>query len=74
MMGFGFLGLLLLILFFIVLGVAAVWLVGLVFSNKSKITLTPSGSGMTARQILDQRYARGEITREEYDLMKKDLQ
>jgi putative membrane protein len=28
----------------------------------------------TARQILDQRYAGGEITREEYEQMKRDLE
>jgi putative membrane protein len=28
----------------------------------------------TAREILDQRYARGEITREQYQQMKQDLE
>lgn len=31
-------------------------------------------SGHTAREILDRRYARGEISREEYQQMKKDLE
>ena len=31
-------------------------------------------SGATAREILDRRYARGEISREEYQQMKKDLE
>ncbi len=29
---------------------------------------------MSAREILDQRYARGEISREQYEAMKRDLQ
>jgi putative membrane protein len=29
--------------------------------------------GSTALEILNQRYARGEITREQYDLMKRDI-
>lgn len=31
------------------------------------------GRGETALQILDKRYARGEINREEYDRMKREL-
>ena len=31
-------------------------------------------AGPTAREILDRRYARGEIGREEYQQMKKDLE
>ncbi|MHB1514099.1 MAG: SHOCT domain-containing protein [Acidiferrobacteraceae bacterium] len=34
---------------------------------------TPKGEG-SARDILDRRYARGEITREEYQRMGKDLE
>ena len=32
------------------------------------------GSGETSREVLDRRYARGEITREEYQQMRKDLE
>ena len=32
------------------------------------------GRGPTARQILDQRYARGEITKEQYEEMKRTLE
>ena len=32
-----------------------------------------AASPQTAREILDQRYARGEITREQYQQMKQDL-
>ena len=33
-----------------------------------------SGPGETPREVLDRRYAHGEITREEYQLMRKDLE
>lgn len=32
------------------------------------------GAGATPREELDRRYARGEITREEYQQMRKDLE
>jgi putative membrane protein len=32
-----------------------------------------SGAGETALDILKKRYARGEITKDEYDNMKKDI-
>ena len=34
----------------------------------------PRGRKESAREILDRRYARGEISREEYQQMKKDLE
>jgi putative membrane protein len=33
----------------------------------------PGGRPESARDILDQRYARGELTKEQYDQMKRDL-
>lgn len=41
-----------------------------VWSHKSEGN---AGSGSGAVDILDQRYARGEITREEYQRMREDL-
>lgn len=77
MMGFGFLGLLLMLFFWIGLIALAIWAVkGLFPSSKSSESFhtDPSGQGPSARQILDQRYARGEISREQYELMKRDLE
>ena len=72
MMGFGMgIGMLLMALFWIILIAGAVWLVSILFK-----TGRPPGNdnrGLTPREILDQRYARGEITREQYEIMKKDL-
>lgn len=47
--------------------VLVVWLV-------RQVSAPPTGTTVAPREILDQRYARGEITREEFELMKKDLQ
>lgn len=38
---------------------------------RGKTGIPPSSSG--ARQILDERYAKGEIDRQQYEQMKKDL-
>lgn len=69
MMGFGmlFMG-----LFWLLLIGGAVWLAAALF----QIGRPPQNQGysQTAQQILDERYARGEITREQYDLMKRDLE
>lgn len=55
-------------LFWIVIVVLAVWLV---------IHLTRRTAGSSSQQnaldILNQRYARGEISKEEYERMKKDI-
>ena len=69
MMGFGMIGGM--FLFWIVLIVLAVLLVrGLFQTNSSSGTNQP----LLARQILEQRYARGEINQEQFRLMLKDLQ
>lgn len=69
--GMGF-GLLFMVLFGVGLIALAVWLVGMLFPHISR-RATPSEQAPSARQILDQRYARGEINREEYELMKQDM-
>lgn len=73
MMGFGLLGLLLMFFFWIGLIALAVWAVKALFPSGKTSQGDPSSPGPSARQILDQRYARGEIDREQYELMKRDL-
>lgn len=66
------LALLFVLLFAVGLIALAVWVVSLLFPRGSR----PMAGGVqtpTAREILDQRYARGEISREEYAQMKQDL-
>jgi putative membrane protein len=70
--GFGLGGLLMMLLFWGVLVALAVWLVGALFPR----AVRPAASGergLTARHILDRRYARGEITRQQYELIKQEI-
>ncbi len=72
MMGVGFIWML---LFWSGLIVLAVWLIGVLFPTKPH----PSSSNMSdtqvrARDILDQRYTRGELSREQYDEMCKTIE
>jgi len=60
------------ILFWVGLIVGAVWLAQALLNGGR--TSASTGNTLSAKQILDQRFARGEITREQYDLMKEDLQ
>ena len=72
--GSGIFGLIFMVFFWGGLIALAVWLVrGLFGNNGQPSPTTPAGSGLSAEAILDERYARGEITREQYELMKSDL-
>ncbi len=75
MMGFGLIGVVLMILFWGGLILGAVWLVRAVFQNGTQSgSRTQSTEDQNAREILDRRYARGELTREQYEVMRKDLE
>ena len=69
--GIGPLRLLLLLIFWGGLILLAVLLVRGLFREGGSKRSSPQP--LSAREILDQRYARGEITREEYELIKKDI-
>lgn len=71
-MGLGVVGLLLMILLWGGVIALAVWLVGVLFPQ-AKRPGAASGHELTAREILDRRYARGEIGRQEYELMRETL-
>lgn len=74
MMGFGIIGIGMMggmLLFWAILIVLAVLLMRGLFQSKSSVNTDQPTS---ARQILDQRYARGEITQEQYRLMLNDIQ
>ncbi len=70
-MGFGGIGLLLMLLFWGSLIFGGVWLVKALFNSGQGGPVAPRQP--SAREILDQRYARGEISREEYEQIKADL-
>ncbi|MEA3439476.1 MAG: SHOCT domain-containing protein [Chloroflexota bacterium] len=79
-MGFGWWGLLFMFLFWGGLILLAIWAVRTIFqSNRQppvsslERNLTALDRNPTAREILDQRYARGEITREQYKTMMEDI-
>lgn len=74
-MGFGLLGLLTMLLFWGGLIFLAVWLVRTILSKNSthNSSSMQKRDGSNAHEILAQRYARGEITREQYEIMKRDI-
>jgi putative membrane protein len=71
-MGFGLTGLLFMFLFLVGVIVLAIWLVSALFPHTARPTALDD-QDLSARQILDRRYARGEITREQYKTMKQDI-
>ena len=73
-MGFGFGGIFLMVLFWIIIIAGAIWLIKWIFSGTGT-TLIPPGArhNSSARDILDERYAKGELSREDYELMRQDL-
>lgn len=73
MMGFGLIGLVAMIAFWGLLIVGAVFLVRGIFPSGSIRNESEGPSSLTAGKILDLRYARGEIDREEYEMIKGDL-
>lgn len=77
MMGFGYgmfgLGMLLMIAFWVLVIGGAVWLVmRLTRGNQPQASTLPS-SNQTPLDILKLRYAKGEITQEQFEQMKRDL-
>lgn len=76
MMGAGLgmgLGLLFMLLLWGGLILLGVWLVRALFSANRGQDTNAGERGQSAQQILDQRYARGEISREQYEVMKQDI-
>ena len=74
MMGLGMgVGLLFMFLFWGALIASGVWLVRALFPSAGQPPAPPTGRDLSAREILDRRFARGEISREEYDLMRETI-
>ncbi len=71
-MGYGLIGLLLMAVFWIAIIAAAVWLLARIFPGSSP-TRSAGGAAETALDILKQRYARGELSKEEFEAMRHDL-
>jgi len=72
MMGFG---LLIFLVFAGIVVLAALGLGKLLLSSDSSLSNIFRGSkNRTSREILEERFVRGEISREEFELMKKDIE
>lgn len=71
MMGFGFLGML---LFWTILIALVVGGGVLVFRQTTGARLLGGQRQPTARQLLDERFARGEINREEYESIREQIE
>ena len=72
-MGFGGFGFIFMGLFWIVIIGAGIWLLSNLFPKNNESQTRPSDNE-TALDILKQRYARGELTKEEYESMRHDLE
>jgi putative membrane protein len=72
--GFGIGGLLGMVLIWILLIAGAVWLIKQIFSGSANQPDRKPGSDERAIDILNERYAHGELNRDEYEQMKNDLQ
>ena len=57
-----------------ILTIAAIALIVFLVSKKMHENANMQQGSPTARQILDERYAKGEIDKETYEQMKKDIQ
>lgn len=74
MLGFGMgFGLIFLVLIFGGVILLGLWMVKALFPNGQKPLESQKDRELPPEEILDLRYARGEITRDQYDQMKQDL-
>ncbi len=74
--GFGAYGWIGLVINILVIGAIiwlVIWAVRRLSAGSANTLFTPPGAEQSAREILQARYARGEITREQYLEMLKDL-
>jgi putative membrane protein len=72
-LGFGVFGLVLMFIFWGGLIALAVWLASALFPRANRETSISTDQNLSAQEILDRRYARGEITRDQYELMEQDI-
>jgi putative membrane protein len=77
MWGFGWTMMLFMMLFWVAIIGLAVWFLSALFPRSSAhngtVQTRETGTD-TALEILRQRYARGELTRDEYEQMRRDLE
>jgi len=71
--GFGIGGLFGMVLVWILLIAGSVWLIKALFSGNINKTSENKNQEEQAIEILNKRYARGELNKDEYEIIKKDL-
>ncbi len=77
--GYGNFGMIAMALSWIAVTILAVWVVGKLFNRTGAAPASGSGSGQAAQapsaiEILKQRYARNEITREQFEEMRRTIE
>ena len=71
--GFGIGGLVFMVLVWTVLVLLAVWLVRALFAQPQPSPLPRADCALSMEEVLERRYVKGEITRHQYESMKKTL-
>jgi putative membrane protein len=72
--GWGWIMMIGMILFWVLIIGAMVWLAIVMFRRPGGIAGGPGAGNETPLEILKKRFARGEISRDEYERMKRDLE
>jgi putative membrane protein len=73
-MGFGGFGFILMVLFWIVIIGAGIWLLSNIFPKNNASSQSGGAGSEPAIEILRRRYAQGELTKEEYESMRYDVE
>ncbi len=73
-MGLGGFGFLFTALFWIVVIVGGIWLLSRLFPKNRSGTNTPQTESDAALTVLQQRYAKGELSKEAYETIRYDLE
>ncbi|MFZ7125496.1 MAG: SHOCT domain-containing protein [Desulfobacterales bacterium] len=71
--GMGWFGMIFMLLFWVLVIVGVVFLIRWLVQNTGGRSSSGVGTGSQAMDILKERYAKGEITRDEFESMKKEI-
>ena len=73
-MGFGGFGFIFMALFWIVIIGLGIWLLSNLFPKNNTSSQSVESGGESAVEILQRRYARGELTKQEYESMRYEVE
>lgn len=71
--GMGWFGMIFMLFFWVLIIVGIVFLIRWLVQNTGSRSRSNVGTGSQATEILKERYAKGEITRDEFEFMKKEI-